>query len=590
MRGARTSARSNPIGFGESSVGWVQRRLDSYVLESALSGALVTVTRDPLGSNVHRSESPASTPRTSTTVDGTVVRNESERSIAFTSLDSIGLGTGSSLVQRAGVKERVGLHVRQHVGSNLKYSHAVGQHVGRHMATDSGRMTVREIRALEMLRDGHRVAESPIPGRYIVGSQSGKGLYQVDGVGIPDTFESCTCPDFDERTAPCKHIYLVRQWIRASRIPPSSSEAPFRTPPPKRAPINWRVYNQAQCEEKRLFLTLLSDLSKGFPEPFRDPHMAGQKPIPLRDQVFCAVQKAYLGFSCRGSQEFQKEAARRGQLETEWFWAVSSRFLCREDVTGGLHDMLARSALPLIGLEDRCAIDSTGLRTTRFHYYRKEKYEPSRENDWRKLHALVGVKTHVIPVLEVTDGSANDSPQFSVLLRRAAANGFNFKEVYADKAYSSRNNSAAAAELEILPFIPPKRNETGKSKGVPMYHKMFLFFQYHREEYDIHYGQRAQVESAFGAFKQKLGETLASRNFTAQTNEIICRAIAFNVMVLVRQMFEVGILPDFLRPPATTGPEFRVPSPDVATPILASNHPDGAVPVTESNMWRDACN
>jgi transposase len=453
------------------------------------------------------------------------------------------------------------------------------------MATALGTMTAREIRAVEMLRDGHRVAETSAPGRYIVASQSGAGLYQVEGVGIPGLFESCTCPDFLERLAPCKHIFLVRNWIRTQSNPISTAGSPLRPAPHAKAPINWRAYDAAQQEEYRLFHTLLRDLCLGFPEPFRDPHMAGQKAIPLRDQAFCAVQKLYLGFPCRTSQGFREEAARKGQLNDAHYWAISSRFLCRDDVTEGLHDMLARSAIPLMGIEDRCAIDSTGLRTTRFNYYRKEKYEPSRENIWRKLHALTGVKTHVIPVLEVTEGSANDSPLFPILLKRASANGFRFREVYADKAYNSRTNFNAAAELHVEPFIPPKRNQTGEAKGSPMYHKMFLFFQYRREEYDIHYGQRAQVESAFGSFKQKLGETLASRKFCAQENEILAKAVAFNVMILVRQMFETGILPEFLRPPRARGPQLGVRSPDDVTPRLAIDHVAIPAPVAESPTW-----
>ena len=78
---------------------------------------------------------------------------------------------------------------------------------------------------------------------------------------------------------------------------------------------------------------------------------------------------------------------------------MGSRFLCRPEMTAQLHTLLALSALPLIAVEKACAIDTTGLRTTRFNYYRKEKYEPSRENIWLKTHALVGVATHVIPVL-----------------------------------------------------------------------------------------------------------------------------------------------------------------------------------------------
>jgi hypothetical protein len=78
---------------------------------------------------------------------------------------------------------------------------------------------------------------------------------------------------------------------------------------------------------------------------------------------------------------------------------------------------------------------------------------------------------------------------------------------------------------------------------------MHKFFVYRREEIDEHYRQRAQVESTFGSIKQKFGETLASKNFTAQLNEIICVGIAHNITVLIRQMFESGILPDFLPPP-----------------------------------------
>jgi transposase len=244
--------------------------------------------------------------------------------------------------------------------------------------------------------------------------------------------------------------------------------------------------------------------------------------------------------------------------------------------------MLARSASPLMGIEDRCAIDSTGLRTSRFNYYRHEKYEPSRENDWRKLHALVGVKTHVIPVLEVTDGSVNDSTQFSTLLRRAVANGFRFKEVYADKAYLSRENCNVATSLDVLPFIPFKVNNTGASKGSPAYHKMFNFFQYHREEFDQHYGQRAQVESAFGAFKAKFGETPASRNFDSQVNEILCIAIAFNITMVVRQMFEAGVFPESLRPPTGQGaPSGSLPG-DQAAPLLSLNHATTGPPAPQS--------
>ena len=166
--------------------------------------------------------------------------------------------------------------------------------------------------------------------------------------------------------------------------------------------------------------------------------LRGDPPIPLRDLVFTAVQKAYLGFSCRRSQGFRTEAVVKGQLSDQYYWDAPSKFLCRDDAELILHDLLARSALPLIGVDDACAIDSSGFRTSRFHHYRHEKYEPTRENIWLKAHILAGVKTHVVPVVDVTEGSASDSPRFPALLKRAIDAGFAVKEVYADKGYLSR--------------------------------------------------------------------------------------------------------------------------------------------------------
>lgn len=411
----------------------------------------------------------------------------------------------------------------------------------------------RQARALEMLRGGMRVMETSTPGEYVVASQAGTGLYRVSGIGIPNALEACTCHDFENRLAPCKHIWAVKYWIEAARAPPEQAD-PFPRIRSTRKGINRAAYTKAQTEEYGLFNVLLRELTASLAEPERDPRVGGRPAVPRRERAFCAIQKCYSGFSFRRSQGFRAEAVAHHQLTRTPYWAVGSRFLCEPDVTESLHTLLAQSAIPLMALETKCAIDSTGLRTTRFHYYRKEKYDPQRENVWLKLHALVGVETHAIPVIEVTEGTANDSPMFPILLKKAAAAGFRFDEVYADKAYNGRPNFQAAAELGIEPYIPFKSNATGQSKGSPMYHKMYLFFRYHRDQFDAHYRQRVQAESSFGAFKQKIGETVASRTMASQVNEILSRAIAYNLTILIRQMFERSLLPDFLRPGPMEGP------------------------------------
>ncbi len=45
--------------------------------------------------------------------------------------------------------------------------------------------------------------------------------------------------------------------------------------------------------------------------------------------------------------------------------------------------------------------------------------------------------------------------------------------------------------------------------------------------------------------KSKFGETLKSKKFTAQKNELLCKVIAHNIVVLIHEMHELGIKPDF---------------------------------------------
>jgi hypothetical protein len=101
------------------------------------------------------------------------------------------------------------------------------------MLGDGGRAPVREVRALEMLRDGERIQELS-DHEFIVGSQTGRGFYRVRTDQSKGLVETCTCPDFAERLAACKHIYAVRHWLRAANsdeprsdlpLPPSASQA-----------------------------------------------------------------------------------------------------------------------------------------------------------------------------------------------------------------------------------------------------------------------------------------------------------------------------------------------------------------------------
>ncbi len=75
---------------------------------------------------------------------------------------------------------------------------------------------------------------------------------------------------------------------------------------------NWTHYNAAQSEEKRRFVALLADLCSGIPT-VRLPG-AGRPRLPLKDMLFGAAYKVYVGFSARRFTCDLKEAYADGLI------------------------------------------------------------------------------------------------------------------------------------------------------------------------------------------------------------------------------------------------------------------------------------
>ena len=386
---------------------------------------------------------------------------------------------------------------------------------------------------------------------FTVRSQSGPGAYRVTLGGERPV---CNCPDYVKRNLPCKHVASVQFFLEKQTVLPSGEVRSERVPVTYSQA--WATYDRAQMEEVRLFDMLLSDLLADVSEPEQE---RGRPRIPLREELFCAVQKVYSQLSCRRAHSLFGFAVERGHLPKTHGFVVSSRALNRPDATPVLHDLITRSALPLASLERGFAPDSTGIRTTSFGAWIEEKHGDNREHVWLKAHALAGVKTHIIIRASVTDKNGADNSEFAPLVRAANDAGIPVKEVYADKAYSARNNYALAEEIGFDLYVPFKSNATGRSRSrgsrdgpdghyhSTLWRKAFLFFQMHREEFEAKYHARSNAESGFSALKRKFGETLKSKTQTAQVNEILAKILAYNLTVLIHEIFEHGVVPDFLR-------------------------------------------
>jgi transposase len=237
-----------------------------------------------------------------------------------------------------------------------------------------------------------------------------------------------------------------------------------------------------------------------------------------------------------------KDAHEKGYTSTTMHPLRICFYLENPLLTPVLQDLIVRSSLPLRSVETTFAPDSTGFSTSRFVRWFDEKYGVTRSgHDWVKAHAICGVKTNIVTAVEILDRNASDCPQFKPLVEKTAEN-FTVKEVPADKGYLSKENFAVAERLGGTAYIPFKSNNVPGESGT-LWEKMYLYYNFKREEFAGHYHQRSNAESTFSMVKAKFRDHVRSKTDVAMKNEVLCKC--HNICVLIQSHLELGIEPVF---------------------------------------------
>jgi transposase len=383
-------------------------------------------------------------------------------------------------------------------------------------------------------------------GLWIVPSQSGDKRYWVRTDCENPT---CTCPDFEERGQPCKHVFAV-QFVIQRETRPDGSQVVKETMTVTRETVvkkptyrqNWPADNKAQTTEKHRLQVLLAELCRGIAEPARKP-TRGQQPLSLADMVFSAVFKIYSTVSSRRFACDLADAQAKGFIDKAPHFNSVLNYLKMPGLTPILRALIAESSLPLKSIESDFAVDSSGFATRRFVRWFDHKYGVVRQKyDWVKVHLKCGVKTNVVTAVEIAGRDAHDSPMFKP--RDATVkSGFRIGEVSADAAYLSHANMNMVGEAGGTPFICFKSNTTAAGGGLMA--KMFHYYNLHRDDFLAHYHKRSNVESTNAMIKAKFGDSIRSKTDMAMTNEALAKVFCHNLCCLIQSQYELGIVPVF---------------------------------------------
>ena len=397
-------------------------------------------------------------------------------------------------------------------------------------------LDAREVRGKAIADQGDQIKKVN-DHSFKVKSQSGSKVYEVKTTANGMT---CDCPDFVYRGGKCKHIQATRYYLEIEKDTPTGTVTEKVHLTYTQA---WNAYNAAQKAEVNLFDELLKDLVKAIPEP---EQTIGRPRLSIHETLFCAIQKVYSQLSSRRAYSLFENATEKGQIGHTPDFNVPSKLFKNPDMTPILHELVTLSALPVAGIENDFSVDSTGFRTTTFNAYNGMKHGQKKEHQWVKAHLCAGVKTNIVAAVAITDGNGGDSPQFGPLVKKTAE-GFTINEVSADMAYSSRLNLQLAENAGGKAYIPFKKSATGRAGGSALWKKMFHYFQLNRDDFMEHYHKRSNIAATNAAIKRKFGETLKSKNPTAQVNELLAKIIAYNLTVVIHEMYENGIQPEFLQ-------------------------------------------
>ena len=155
---------------------------------------------------------------------------------------------------------------------------------------------------------------------WIVPSASGNGTYVVDPT---EAETSCSCPDYEARSLPCKHLFAVeyiRQEVTTADGATVVTEAVRVT-----YAQNWPAYNRAQCEEKAVVQTLLRGLCDGIAQPEQSN---GRPRLPLGDVIYGSAMKVYGTMSGRRSTTDLRACEAAGLVGRAAHYNSVFRFKC----------------------------------------------------------------------------------------------------------------------------------------------------------------------------------------------------------------------------------------------------------------------
>ncbi|MEA3143754.1 MAG: hypothetical protein QOG31_1078 [Thermoplasmata archaeon] len=375
---------------------------------------------------------------------------------------------------------------------------------------------------------------------------------------------------------PCSHILAVMIATGEVERPNSAASVWMKGQAGRRHDLEEEAWRRIPTRVPEMLAELLRD---GLPaivdlEAVDGHHSMGRLRKPLYAQCYQAVVRTLERTNLRGAQGRMDTATHRAHNP---YGGVSRSTMSRFHIDHGsaltMEKLLALSTWPARPYETLAHPDGTGLTEQHFSAYFDERYEKQerkrkeaeaearavakeqgrafvpqkpRKHVWTYAVILWTYRYTMIASLRTQQGPFGEAPWLIPLLERAKLM-LNLEEVGGDKAYNAYYLDEYLARHDMDAQFKVKRNAnpTRSYASKKAYKRRVEESRLDPEGFAAKANRRNNAETGNHAFKAILGDQIYSKDPLAQQVEILCMAIAYNLMRLVYLEVEQGIQVSF---------------------------------------------
>ena len=329
-------------------------------------------------------------------------------------------------------------------------------------------------------------------------------------------------------------------------------ELPYEKRPKK--PINWTMYDVAQCNEIVDAMDLIRELVDAAAERVRarspPPRTGpGRPPTDPADIAKVLLVQSYFGVSNRVAEGLLGLLGPKLGIEGRFSYKTIERGYDREAVNAILDEAMRISNAPIEGLEHAFSIDGSGTPTSMKQNYahdreRQRKGRKGDEKDADKADdsfpestkdyvfavATVGTEYKLIASYQNSnDHSRGEMSFFRDAAQETKAMHPEMDMLCADGIYTNRPACEVLQELGITPRMMPKRNVTLKRKGVFSWTQMLMALLRDPQGWLRQYYLREASETVNSMLKRRNPGPLKKRLDDRKLTEDLLRGLNHNV-------------------------------------------------------------